>query len=128
MTQATNITIDNGEAAPVAKTFSVVKINPEMSIFSDRSSGVPVGFPTLNVSTKLDTSNAVSRTTYSVMLPVTATVNGQLSVARVLRAKVEYILPNDCTDSERKDLDAFVRNGLAHSVIQAAMRDFDPLY
>lgn len=132
MTQASNITIKNGASTPVDKIFSVMKISPEQSVFADRSSGVPQAFPTLSVGLKLASGNSseVNKSHLAIALPIMGLDSGGNAVVlRILRAKVEYILPNGSTDAERKDLDAFVRNALAQTgQIQPNMRDLDPLY
>lgn len=129
MGQAAAITINDGVATPVAHTFNPESITPAVSSFADRTSGVSVLFPRLGVSNSFaQAQGSVNKSKFTVELPVGATVNGVLTVVRTLRAKVEYILPDGCTDAERKDLHAYVTNGLAHAAIRGSMRDLDPQY
>lgn len=129
MSQASAITINDGQTTPVATTFNPESVTPALSSFADRSGGIAMAFRRLRISNVFaNGKSTINRARYGVELPVTQIVNGQTVVARTLRANVELILPDGCTDAERKDLYAFLKNGLNHSLVQGAMRDLDPLY
>lgn len=129
MAQAAAIAINNGASTPVEVTFSPEKVTPEVSVFADRSLGVSLGFPRLRLAFSPATSNrATNRSSFEVSMPVVADVDGVSVVAHTLRAKVDFILPDGCTDAQRKDLYAFVVNGLAHALVKGNLRDLDPLY
>lgn len=129
MAQASAITINDGQATPVAVTFNPEAVTPALSSFADRSAGIALGFRRLQVrNTFANGKSTVNRSKFSVAVPVTQVVNGVTSVAYTLRANVDIILPDGATDANRKDLYAFLKNGLAHSLVQGAMRDLDPLY
>lgn len=129
MAQASAITINDGQATPVATTFNPVAVTPALSSFADRSAGIALGFRQLQVrNTFASGKSTVNRSRFDVAIPVTQTVNGVTTVAYTLRAKVEFILPDGSTDANRKDLYAFVSNGLTNTLIRGAMRDLDPLY
>lgn len=129
MAQAAAIVINDGQATPVATTFTPESVTPALSTFADRSSGVSMAFRRLSVSNSFSSNGDKSnRSRLKFALPVTALVNGQTTLISTLRADVALILPDGCTDAQRKDLYAFVQNGLADSLIQGAMRDLDPLY
>lgn len=123
------ITINDGQATPVAVTFNPENQTPGAFSFVDRTAGVAIGYRRLNVSNKFATgATAVNRAKFAVEYPVTSTVNGITQQAYVLRANVDVILPVACTDAERKNLYAFLANGLAHALVRGAVRDLDPLY
>lgn len=129
MPAAAAITINDGQATPVAVTFSPESVTSDVSSFADRTAGVAIGFRRLNVSNKFAKGTSkVNRAKMTIDYPVTALVNGVTTVAYTLRASVDVILPDQATDAERKNLYAFVRNGLAHAQVQGALRDLDPLY
>lgn len=129
MVQATNIVLADGQATPANVTFAVEQATPNLSTFVDRSAGVPAFFRRVSQSLRYAGGGKVVNTsTMSVTVPVYALVNGVNALQYTLRAKVEYTLPQECTDQNRKDLHAFVRNALANSVLQGAMRDLDPIY
>lgn len=129
MAQASAITINDGAATPVAITFNPEQVTPLLSTFADRSTGVSAGYRRLRIrSSFANGKSTVNRCVFEVEYPVLQTVNGISTVAYTLRAKVEAILPEACIDAERKNLIAFVKNGLNHTLIQGAIRDLDPLY
>lgn len=129
MAQAAAITVNDGQATPVAVTFSPEQVTPLLSTFADRASGISSGFRRLKIrSTFASGKSTVNRCVYEVEYPILSTVNGVSTVAYTLRGKVECILPDASTDAERKNLYAFVKNGLANALIQGALRDVDPLY
>lgn len=129
MAQAASITINDGQATPVAVTFAPESVTPQQSSFADRTGGVALGFRRLGISnTFASGKSTVNKAVFTTAIPVLQTVNGVTTLVRTLRAKTEYILPDGSTDAERKDLHAFHKNGMAHALIQGAMRDLDPLY
>lgn len=129
MSQAANIVLADGQATPVNVTFTPESVTPAISVFADRSASSAVGFRRLKVSNRFASGKStVNRAAFSVEYPVTTTVNGITTQAYVLRANIDLILPDQATDTERKNLYAFLKNGLASSLIQGALRDLDPLY
>lgn len=129
MPQAAAIVLADGQATPVNVTFSPERVSPDLSTFSDKSGGVAIGFKRLTLSTLFTNSKRkVNRSRLAVDLPVISVVNGVSVVAYTLRANVELILPDAATDANRKDLYAYLYNGLNHALVKPALRDLDPLY
>lgn len=129
MAQAAAITINDGQGTPVAVTFSPESISPQASIFTDRTSGVAVGFRRLAVSSKFaSVKGGVNRGKFTVEYPVTAVVNGVTTVAYTLRASVDVIIPDGASTTERNNLYAFLQNGLANTLVRGGLRDLDPIY
>lgn len=123
------ITINDGQATPVAVTFNPENQTPSSFSFVDRASGVAIGFRRLSISNKFASGGAlVNRAKYAIEYPITSTVNGVTTSAYVLRANVDVILPVASTDAERKNLFAFLVNGLQNTLVRGAVRDLDPLY
>lgn len=124
-----DIVIKDGAATPVDKTFSVKKTVGTVSVWEERSSGIPVAYTKLQSETK--ESDTVRRVKLSVSLPVleaVAGVNAQgytpaPAVAFMLRGNVEFILPQRCSTQNRKDIAAFVKNALAHATFTSLILD-----
>ena len=128
MPSATSVVLNDGQATPVAVTFVPERVSPDLSTFVDRSTGIAMLFPRLGVSTKFAKSGGkVNRATFTIALPVGQLVNGVQTVARVYRVNVEMLLPDGGTDAERKNVFAFLTNGLNNSLIKGALRDYDPI-
>lgn len=130
MAQAAAIVINDGQATPVATTFTPEQVTPQLSTFVDRSTGVAARFRRLSI--RFDPSTNASkrnRTGLSVSIPVWGTLpSGASGVLYTLRAKLDMDLPENSTDAERKDLHAFVLNALGNTLVRGAIRDIDPLY
>lgn len=123
------ISVNNGAATPVAVVFNPENQNSGVTTFADRTSGIALGFRRLTVSNKFASGSAVvNRAKYAVEVPVLQTVNGVTTLAYTLRANVDVILPDAATDAERKDLYAFLANGLSNALVRGALRDLDPIY
>lgn len=124
-----DIVINDGATTPVAKTFSVKKTVGTLSMWEERSSGIPVAYTKLQSETK--DSDTVRRVKLAIALPVLETVSGvnaqgytpAASVAFTVRANVEYILPQRCSLQNRKDINAFIKNALAHATFQTVIQD-----
>lgn len=130
MSQITGaLTINNGAATPVAKTFSPERVSPELSTFTERSSGVSAGFTRLGVQfSPASSKRATNRIDVSLDLPVLQTISGVSTVAYVGRFKGYFIVPNVMTPAERADLTAYVANALNNAQVRGVIKDLDPLY
>lgn len=127
MAQAAAIVLADGQTTPVNTTFTPERVTPELSTFVDRLSGVAARFRRLSI--RFLPSQAKTKTSFTVACPVWGTLpSGAGGVIYTLRARVELELPDGSTDGERKDLYAFLYNGLNATLIKGSMRDLDPLY
>lgn len=124
-----NLTINDGSATPVAKTFAVERVSPEVSSFVERSSGVSAGFIRLVAFFSAATAKRLTnRIRYTVAIPVLETVNGISTVAYVLRSDCSYIIPEQATAQNRADLQAYTVNGMNLALLKANVKDLDPNY
>lgn len=130
MSQITgNLTINNGAATPVAKTFSPERVAPELSTFTERSAPASAGFARLSVSfSPANGKRSTNRVDLSLDLPILSTVNGVSTVAYVGRFKGYFVIPDTMTAAERADLAAYVANALDNTQVRAVIKDLDPLY
>lgn len=129
MAQAAALVINDGQATPVATTFNPESVTPGLSVFADRTAGIAMAFRRLKLSLAFAAGKTVvNRAKYSVEIPITNTVGGVTTIAYTLRANLDVILPDAATDAQRKDLYAFLKNGLANTLIQGMLRDLDPVY
>lgn len=134
-----NVTINNGEATPVAKTFNVDGITGAIASFSDRSGGISLGYPNITMSVRQPVKTAKTRNNkvaFKVTVPVlevtspsTATgIQPAPTLAYDLVFNGEFILPERCSLAERKNILAFAKNLLSHTMAQAAVHDLEPVY
>lgn len=130
MSQITgSLTINDGAATPVAKTFAPERVAPELSTFTERTATSSAGFIRLGVGFSAASSKrATNRIDLSLDYPVLQTVNGVSSVAYVGRFKGYFIVPDVMTAAERANLAAFVANALDNAQVRATIKDLDPMY
>lgn len=130
MSQVTGpLTINDGLATPVARSFSPVAVSPGLSVFAEKSSAASSGYKKLTISASMaDGKRQTNRIDVNLDMPVTETVNGIPTVTRTARFKGYFVIPDACTTAERSDLVAFVANSFDNSQLRAVIKDLDPLY
>lgn len=130
MSQVTGpLAIMNGAATPVAKSFAPEQVSPKLSTFTERTATSSAGYARLGIGLDMaKASRPTNRIDISADFPVQETVNGVLTVTRVLRFKGYYVIPDTATAAERADMAAIVANALDNPQIRAVIRDLDPLY
>lgn len=130
MSQITGpLTINDGAATPVARSFAPMRVAPEQSIFSEKTSGVAAGYVDLEV--KFNPANAqrpTNRIDVTLSMPVLSTVNGISTVAYTGLFKGYFVVPDVMTAAERANLHAYVANALSHATVKAVVKDLDPMY
>lgn len=130
MSQITGpLSINNGAATPVAKSFAPERVAPGESIFTERSAAVSAGFYKLGIGfSAASTRRPTNRVDVSLDLPILSTVNGVSTVAYVGRFKGYFVIPETMTADQRADLHAFVANALDNTAVKAVVKDLDPMY
>lgn len=130
MAQVTgSLTINNGAATPVAKSFAPERVAPEQSVFTERTAAVSAGFTKLGIAfSAASAKRPTNRVDVSLDYPVLSTVNGVSTVAYKGLFKGYFVIPDTMTALERADLHAFVANGLNNTLIRGVVKDLDPLY
>lgn len=124
-----NLSINNGAATPVAKSFAPERVGPTFSTFTERSAPVSAGFIRLGVGlSPASGKRTTNRIDVTLDLPVLGTINGVSAVAYTGRFKGYFVIPDTMTASERADMLAYVANGLSNNTIKAVVKDLDPLY
>lgn len=142
------ITVNDGQATPVAHTFNPV--GPDVngvSSFVDRSGGIAIGFPRIDISLREplkakgagSASDGKSRIfkgvitigvpTLETTSPTTGTgIQPAPTIAYVVAARLEFYLPERSTLAERKNLLAYVKNALAHATCTSVLQDLESIY
>lgn len=141
------VTINDGQATPVAHTFSPIRIDDKgVASFYDRSGGIAIGFPKVTVSlrepisaVKSGTASDKNRNYKGVItidvpkLESTSAATGTgiapaPTVAYVPAARVEFLLPERSTLAERNDLLAYTINGLSNATIKSVFQNLEAFY
>lgn len=139
MTAFANITINDGQATPVAHTFTARRIDAGLAKWQDISGGIAVGFPTIRASlrepvkgSKIPSYKAV----IDVVVPVLETVSNSTfsgitpapTKAYDCIARLELIMPERSVSQDRKNLRAYVANALAQADLKALIEDLNMVY
>lgn len=126
---ATTITLNDGQATPVAHDFDPRRRDPEGSVFVNGDSATSAGAMSLVIG--LSSASANRRTdkgTVRFAMPVEDTVDGITSVRGIARHRGENVLPDDLTTQERADFYAYVSNLYASAAVSALLKDLNPQY
>lgn len=139
MAARASLVINDGQATPIAHTFSPNSGDgniPGVSVieYEDRVSGIDVGFPRVTISTRKPAgSNRNRKIMISVKRPVlenvsNSTVSGIApapTVAYEVVARMEFIIPERSTIDVRKDAFAYMKNLLANATVATAVQDLE---
>lgn len=143
MAQIAALTVNDGQATPVAHTFSVQKAgnqpsaNTTLSAWEDRSSGYVVGYNRISIMGRFpDKHNRSTKTVIKITAPVMETVSNNTvsgiapapTVSYTPLATIEFVCPERSSLASRKDLLAYVRNFLGNAVVSNAVQDGDYPY
>lgn len=130
MSQITGpLSINDGAATPVAKSFAPERVAPELSTFTERTAASSAGFLRLGVSySAASAKRQTNRVDISFDYPVLQSVNGVNSVAYTARFKGSFVIPDVMTAAERANLQAFVANAMSNAAVKAVVKDLDPMY
>lgn len=123
------LTVNDGQAAPVAHTFSPVSTTGAKAVWADRSPTIPAGYRTISHEVAEPNGNrTVYRESFGYMIPTVATVSGVDTVVRYNSAKVELNIHPESTLQDRKDLLAYVANSLGLATVKTAVENLEPFY
>lgn len=142
MASQANVTINDGQATPVAHTFYTNgagwsdSLQGILASWVDRSATAAVGFWKLSLSFKEPGKGrknyiVVAKSEVPVLENVTnSTVSGIAPAPMVSYnpiSKTEFSIPERSTTAARKDMLAIHRNFLANAVITSAVQDLEPV-
>lgn len=124
------ITLNDGAATPVARTFALEQVSNGLATFIEKTAGVSAGFIRMSISwSPASGSRPTNRSRVAFSYPVLSTVNGISTVAYTLRYQNgDFIIPDVATALERAHLHAFVANAMASAQVKALVKDLDPIY
>jgi hypothetical protein len=129
VSEAANTAINDGADTPVSVTFKPELVSGGNATFRDDRLGVSTLMPRIRSISSLATAQRpTNRVTYSVSLPVKKTVDGTDVVDYVLRAECQFVLPERCTTADRKNLLAYVCNGLNVEPFKATIVEVSPIW
>lgn len=123
------LTINDGQAAPVAHTFSPQSTTGQKAQWADRSPTIPAGYRT--ISHELADPNGtrtVHKVTMGFMTPVVATVDGSDTVVRYNSGQIILNINPQSTLQERKDIMAYMINTMSNATVKTSVENLEPFY
>lgn len=123
-----NLTINDGQASPVAHTFAVGTTDGQQAKWVEKSAANSLGYFPLTYSVRLSKS-ATGANVVEIGLS-TPTLDGTVTnaVARKSTASVRFNFSQAATQQEMKDLVAYVTNFLSNASVKAAIPALEPFY
>jgi len=129
VSEAANFAVNDGADTPVSVTFKPELVSGGNATFRDDRLGISTLMPRIkSVSSLSSAQRPTNRVTLQVSLPVKKTVDGADQVDYVLRAECQFVLPERCTTADRKNLLAYVVNGLSASPLKETITDVSPIW
>lgn len=123
------LSINDGQASPVAHSFAPVTTDGSLAKWADRSPTIPSGFRTISYEVS---PPAGTRTTnklqMGLMNPTVATVSSVDQVVRYSSAQVTLNIHPDATLQERKDLLAYLVNFFTNATVKTSVENIEPFY
>lgn len=137
MSSIAPLVLNNGQATPVAVTFTPTAASLDQATWQDRSSGIYTGMPTIVLSSRRPVKGSdIFKVRATVKIPVmevvsNSTVSGIApapTIAYTMTGNVELMLPSRSTLQNRKDVTAFTKNLLADVQFTNLVNNFESPY
>ena len=124
-----SLTINDGQATPVAHTFSPQSTTGSKAQWADRSPTIPAGYRSISHElAEPNGSRTVNKVTFGFMNPTVATVDSSDTVVRYSSAQVILNIHPQSTLQERKDLYAYVVNYMSNATVKTSVENLEPFY
>lgn len=122
-----SLVVNNIDNDPV--NLDPVVVNPEQSVFVDRTSGIPMAFPKLTIDySAASVKRQTTRIDISFDHPVTRTVDGNVAVVGTCRFKSYFVVPENLSVAERQAFTTLVVNSLSNTQVRKVYEDLDPMF
>lgn len=141
------LTINDGQATPVAHTFSPVRIDEKgVASFYDRSGGIAIGFPRISVSLREPVSgyrpgaasngSRVYKGVIVIDVPTLETTSAATgsgippapTVAYNHQSRQEFLLPERGTLADRNNIIAYSANSLGNATVKSVLQNLEAFY
>lgn len=139
MTAFATISLNDGQATPVAHSFTARRLDAGVAKWQDISGGIAVGFPTISASlreplkgSKIPVYKAVIKVTLPVLEVVNSSTYSGITPAPTKAydcfATLELVLPERSVLQDRKNLRAYIANALAQADLKSLIEDLGMVY
>lgn len=133
MAAQANIVINDGQAAPVAHTFTARGADPSLASWAETALGQKIGWPTITMSLRETAGDAGKcQVEIRIGLPSLEVISGSdggytpsPKVAYTEWFVGSFTLPNRATLADRKNILAFAKNALANAAVTSLVQDLE---
>lgn len=129
MSAISNISLNDGQATPVPRLFSVTTAQAGQDIparWTEQTSGFYAGYLQLTGLVRR-TSNKSTKIQVKVTLPKLSS-DGTTTLIHTGIASLDVTVPDTMSLQERKDLHAYIANALDNAIIKSMVVDLSPAY
>lgn len=132
-----SVTLNDGQATPVAHVFQPNSLVGELASFQDRSGGIALGYPVITIlAADAAKGSAVAKVRAKIVVPILETVTGSSTggfapapeKAMDLTADMLFLIPIRSTLAHRKDLLAYSKNLLSNALMTALVETQEKIY
>jgi hypothetical protein len=123
------LSINDGQASPVAHSFAPVTTDGKQAKWADRSPTIPSGFRTISYEVSPPSgARTTNKLQMGLLNPTVATVNTVDTVVRYSSAQITLNIHPEATLAERKDLLAYCVNFFTNATVKASVENIEPFY
>lgn len=137
MPSFSSLTINDGQATPVAHTFAPGTLVGTEAKYIDRSTGITVGFPVITANVSLPSKQSkMTKVRLKVVAPVLEVVNSSTysgitpapTRAYDMTFDGTFFLPERSSLAQRKDILAYAKNLLANALVTSLVETQETVY
>lgn len=137
MPSFSSLTINDGQATPVAHTFAPGTLVGTEAKYIDRSTGITVGFPMITANVSLPSKQSkMTKVRLKVVAPVLEVVNSSTysgitpapTRAYDMTFDGTFFLPERSSLAQRKDILAYAKNLLANALVTSLVETQETVY
>lgn len=124
-----SLSINDGQATPVAHVFAPVSTDGTKARLANRVAGLPVGYEKLELELREPKSAAGAyRLIGKMTRPIMQVVDGVNVVVRTSTTNFDVNFAQNSTAAERKDDVALIKNLFGHATVISMVDTLEPLY
>jgi len=131
MAAIATLSLADGQAVPVTHTFTPVGVKNNVAMWKDKLTGIPAGYPTITYQLREPTKvYPAYKVATKIALPTLETAASFLIPTKAYECllSIEAVLPDRCTDQNRKDLYAFGVNLLANAILSNGVKNTEAVW
>lgn len=131
MSSISNLTLSDGQTSPASHTFVVLRGqsgSDKPSEWLEKTATIFAGFKRLTMLVRRPSGSTNTKTTAKLAYPAVTTVDGVQTVYATAYATLELTVPDNFSESDRKDLAAYIANFADTTAFRNAIVSAEPQF